>query len=95
MRQHRRETLRRRRIRELVRQFKENGMKLMLEHPANVQDLLRLLHLPWFDEIDFGRLQQMKTTFVRRDYRNLELHPTSASWCIMSVVRANSPDCSR
>jgi hypothetical protein len=62
----------RRRIRELVRQFKENGMKMMLEHPANVRDLLGLLHLPWLDQIDFGRLEQIKTTFVRRDYRHLE-----------------------
>jgi hypothetical protein len=32
-----------RRIGELVRQFKENGMKLMLEDPANVRDVLGLL----------------------------------------------------
>jgi hypothetical protein len=62
----------RRRIRELVRQFKENGMKMMLEHPANVRDLLGLLHLPWLDQIDFARLEQIKTTFIRRDYRHLE-----------------------
>ncbi len=64
--------LRRHRIRELVRQFKENGMKMMLEHPANVRDALALLHAPWLDEIDFGRLEQIKTTFIRRDYRHLE-----------------------
>jgi len=64
--------LRRQRIRALVRQFKENGMKMMLEHPANVRDLLGLLHVPWLDEIDFGRLEQIKTTFIRRDYRHLE-----------------------
>jgi hypothetical protein len=64
--------LRSSRIRELVRQFKENGMKLMLEHPANVRDLLSLLHAPWFDDIDFSRLQPIKTTFIRRDYRHLE-----------------------
>lgn len=65
-------TFRRGRIRELVRQFKENGMKMMLEHPANVRELLSLLDLPWLEEIDFGRLQQIKTTFIRRDYRRLE-----------------------
>jgi hypothetical protein len=64
--------LSRRRIRELVRQFKENGMKLMLEHPANVRDLLRLLHVRWLEEIDFDHLVQIKTTFIRRDYRHLE-----------------------
>ena len=64
--------LRLRRIRELVRQFKENGMKMMLEHPANVRDLLALLDVPWLKEINFSRLQQLKTTFIRRDYRHLE-----------------------
>ena len=59
-------------IHELVRQFKENGMKMLLEHPANVRDLLGLLHTPWLDEIDFGQLEQIKTTFIRRDYRHLE-----------------------
>jgi hypothetical protein len=43
------------RIRELVRQFKENGMKMMLEHRGNVRDLLSLLHTPWFDEIAVWR----------------------------------------
>ena len=47
-------------------------MKLLLEHPANVRDLLSLLHAPWLDEIDFGRMRQIKTTFIRRDYRHLE-----------------------
>ena len=39
------------RIRELVRQFKENRMKAMLEHPANVRDLLSLLHPRWFEPV--------------------------------------------
>jgi hypothetical protein len=60
------------RTRELVRQFKENGTKMLLEHPANVRDLLRLVQAPWLDEIDFGHMQQIKTTFIRRDYRHLE-----------------------
>jgi tetratricopeptide (TPR) repeat protein len=47
-------------------------MKILLEHPANVQDLLHLAGLPWLDEIDFRRLDYIKTTFVRRDYRHLE-----------------------
>ena len=47
-------------------------MKMMLEHPANVRDLLRLLHAPWLDEMDFSHLEQIKTTFIRRDYRHLE-----------------------
>jgi hypothetical protein len=60
-----------RRIRELVRQFKENGMKLMLEDPANVRDVLGLLDVAWLDGIDFSHLDQVKTTFIRRDYRHL------------------------
>lgn len=60
------------RIRELVRQFPENGMKMLLEHPANVRDLLSIVRTPWLGEIDFGRLEQIKTTFIRRDYRHLE-----------------------
>jgi hypothetical protein len=60
-----------RRIRELVRQFKENGMKMMLEDPANVRDVLGLLDVAWRDDIDFSHLDQVKTTFIRRDYRQL------------------------
>jgi hypothetical protein len=56
-------TLRPRRIRELVRQFKENGMKMMLEDPANVRDVLGLLDVAWRDDIDFSHLDQVKTTF--------------------------------
>jgi hypothetical protein len=59
------------RIRELVQNFKENGMKMLLEHPANVRDMLGLLHISWLDEIDFSRLEVVKTTFIRRDYRHL------------------------
>jgi hypothetical protein len=55
----------------LVRHFKENGMKMLLEHPANVREMLGLLHISWLDEIDFSRLEVVKTTFIRRDYRHL------------------------
>ena len=60
------------RTRELIRQFKENGAKMLLEHPANVRDMLSLMHTPWLDEIDFRHMEQIKTTFIRRDYRHLE-----------------------
>ncbi len=30
-----------------------------------------LLHTSWLDEIDFTRLEVVKTTFIRRDYRHL------------------------
>ena len=64
--------LRRRRLRQLVRQFKENGMKMMLEHPANVRDLVSLLPPARLHGIDFNQLGYEKTTFIRRDYRHLE-----------------------
>jgi hypothetical protein len=64
--------LRKRRFGELVRQFQENGVKLMFEHPANLRDVLRVLRVAWLDEIDFSRLVQVKTTFIRRDYRHLQ-----------------------
>jgi hypothetical protein len=60
------------RIRELVRNFKENGMKMLLEHPANVRDVLRLADIPWFDQIGFDQLEHIKTTFIRRNYRHLQ-----------------------
>ncbi len=59
-------------IRELVRNFKENGMKMLLEHPANVRDVLRLADVRWFDQIGFDQLEQIKTTFIRRNYRHLQ-----------------------
>jgi hypothetical protein len=46
-------------------------MKMMLEHPANVRDLLSLLSVPRFDDINFSHIEYIKTTFIRRDYRHL------------------------
>ena len=57
---------------ELVRRFTENGMKLMLEDPLNVRDLLALLELEWLTLIDFDRMKLVQTTFVQRDYRHIE-----------------------
>jgi hypothetical protein len=47
-------------------------MKLLLEYPANVRDLLSVLEIPWLDQIDFGHIEQIRTTFIRRDFRHLE-----------------------
>jgi predicted transposase YdaD len=57
---------------ELVRQFPENGMKLMLQDPANVRDLLALLDADWMNLVDFSRLRLVPTTFVERDFRHVE-----------------------
>jgi hypothetical protein len=62
----------RKRLEQLVRQFKENGIKMMLEHPANLRESLRMLPGRWSERIDFDRMELVKTTFVRRDYRHVE-----------------------
>jgi predicted transposase YdaD len=56
----------------IIRQFPENGLKLLLENAANVRDLLALADSPERDLIDFDKLTQERTTFVSRDYRHVE-----------------------
>jgi len=60
------------RIREFARNFPENGMKLLLEHPKNVRDLLMLVGRDIAERIDLDGLRYVKETFVRRDYRHVE-----------------------
>jgi hypothetical protein len=43
-------------LRELVRNFPENGPKLLLENPANVRDTLVLLGEPTVNDIDFAAM---------------------------------------
>jgi hypothetical protein len=57
---------------QLARQFPENGMKLMLEDPQNVRDLLALLGTKWLGLIAFDRLKLVQTTFVERDFSQVE-----------------------
>jgi hypothetical protein len=68
--------MRKARLQALVRQFNENGIKLLLENAANVRDLLHLARdatvSPIVDLIDFRRLTPVRTTFVKRDYRHIE-----------------------
>src|SRR5262245_38370115 len=47
-------------------------MKLLLQEPANVHDLLRLTGSDLVDQIDFCHLTPDPTTFVQRDYHHLE-----------------------
>jgi hypothetical protein len=56
----------------IARQFPENGIKLLLEQPANVHDLLMLTQSALLPLIDFDRLQLVRTTFVARDFRHVE-----------------------
>jgi hypothetical protein len=60
------------RWRAIARRFPENGMKLLLEHRLNVQDLLQLTDSPLIPAIDFAGMRRVGTTFVQRDYRHIE-----------------------
>ena len=64
--------MRRARLKEIARQFPENGVKLLLENSSNVRDLLNLTGTNLVDLIDFDHLTRIPTTFVERDYRQVE-----------------------
>jgi hypothetical protein len=55
------------RIEQIVRQFQENGLKLLLKNPHNARDLLLLTGVDLVDLIDFEHLSRDATTFVGRD----------------------------
>ena len=46
-------------------------MKLLLEDPRNVRDLLAIQGLDVIKLIDFDRAKLVRTTYVQRDYRHL------------------------
>ena len=60
------------RIIQIVRQFPENSMKLLLENPLNVRDLLLIAAAEMVQWIDFNGLRLDRTSFVQRDYRHVE-----------------------
>jgi hypothetical protein len=62
----------RERLERLIRNFPENGLKVLLEHPANVHDLLQILQVRLVPRIDFGRMRVEPAHFVERDYSHLE-----------------------
>jgi hypothetical protein len=68
----------------IIRQFPENGLKLLLENAANFCDLLALADSPEGNLIDFDKLTQERTTFVSRDYRHVE---AEAADCVALAVR--------
>ncbi len=47
-------------------------MKLLLEHPANVHELLGITKSDLLPLIDFDHLKLVRTTFVARDFRHVE-----------------------
>ncbi len=60
------------RPREIIRNFPENGMKILLENPKNVRDLLALTGRGIVEDVDFDRSTSVKATFVKRSYRHVE-----------------------
>jgi predicted transposase YdaD len=60
------------RIKAIVRQFAQNGMKFLLENPGNVRELLAVGEVALLDQIDFDHLTSLRASFVQRDYRNVE-----------------------
>src|SRR5882762_588354 len=58
-------------LRKLVRNFPENGPKLLLENSANVHDLLVLLHEPQVHAIDFTAMTVDRSHFVQPDYAHV------------------------
>ena len=60
------------RTQQIVRQFWENAIKLLLENPKNARDLLALSGTDVVKRIDLKRVELVRTTFVERDYRHVE-----------------------
>lgn len=60
-------------LKKLVRNFPENGPKLLLENPDNVRDLLGLVHEPIVDNIDFNGMTVERTHFVQPDFQHVTL----------------------
>jgi len=69
----------------MARHFQQNGMKLLLEDPRNVRDLLTLTGHEAIGDIEFDRVRPLPQTFVTRDYRHVE-----ADVVLMAPVRGAS-----
>jgi hypothetical protein len=60
-------------LKKLVRNFPENGPKLLLEHPFNVRDLLMLLREKRAEAIDFAAMTIERTHFVKPHFEHVAL----------------------
>ncbi|MBN2491568.1 MAG: hypothetical protein JXQ29_12030 [Planctomycetes bacterium] len=60
------------RIREMARNFWESGMKMLLENPYNVRDLLQLGGCGWVESLELDRMTCLKESFVPREDRRIE-----------------------
>lgn len=59
-------------LRRIVRNFPENGLKVLLSNAANLQDVLQLLRVKLRTLLDFSQLHVEPTRFIHRNYRHLE-----------------------
>jgi ElaB/YqjD/DUF883 family membrane-anchored ribosome-binding protein len=62
----------RERLEPFVRHFPENGLKVLLEMPGNVHDVMHILQVKALPRIDFARMAVERTHYVQRDYRHIE-----------------------
>ncbi len=60
------------RVRQLVRHFSENGLKVLLGDPANVRELLGLTGSDFVEGMDFTAMKREETSYVAEDFRHLE-----------------------
>jgi hypothetical protein len=59
------------RVRQIIRQFPENGLKQLLTTAGNVRDLLALAGAAMLPRMDFSALQVDPTTYVTAEYRHV------------------------
>ncbi len=59
------------RIREIVRNFPENGLKLLLEDPSNLRDVLMLDQYAHVGQLDFDHVKLDRTTYIQPDFRRI------------------------
>ena len=77
----------RKRTERFVRNFQENGIQALLEHPGNVRDLLSLTGEALVAEIDLHRMHLVRSTFITRDYRR-----RAADVVLVAPFREGHPD---
>jgi hypothetical protein len=59
------------RVLDIIRHFRENGLKVLLQQPGNLRDLVTLTGTPLREGMEFARLEVDPTTYVASDYRHL------------------------
>jgi Putative transposase, YhgA-like len=59
------------RVRQIVRQFPENGLKIVLNRSDNLRDLLTLARAAMLPRLDFRAMQVDPTTYVTAEYRHV------------------------